>query len=381
MDAEGESMRQHSVSMLRTIRSMHTDSHSELPQRSLSRDFSLSTSTPSTLAHESCTSLKDQFLKIKERFSSPSPPKSSAPATPRTPSADSPSSSPTERQSKPSLTENTVKLHTNDATGPATSVDKPQIDSDSSTVSPTTTVESKDESISTQQRQLTRVERWYVEDSYFRGVITCWTIEKGAAIVARIARIASNDGLPPSTSAGRQHSAVGGINPDVSLQWVGRQVWAVTVSLPLTRAGELTEEHIALAHRIDKAIAMEDDEPVGGKGNCRADSDGQPQTPRYLEKSAERIQDPKEADTSASTAVLSSPPSSSSLAQGKTSNVVDAVATDRAQSPGCGEHDFKVTGGAFEPVEGAKKSPVRADDNSASAASSDASVVASLPLS
>ncbi|KAG7395429.1 hypothetical protein PHYBOEH_003755 [Phytophthora boehmeriae] len=76
-------------------------------------------------------------------------------------------------------------------------------------------------------------------------------MEAGAAIVAKIAGVVSK--WVSETTDGSGNTAR--INPDVSLQWIGRQLWAVTVSLPLTRSGELHEEHITLAHRINEAVA------------------------------------------------------------------------------------------------------------------------------
>lgn len=187
-----------------------------LGPRSMTRDFALPVSPSSTVPHENCTSLREQFLQIKERFSGSSsihtqhtsPKGKTATVTPMT-TSEVPTSVPTDRILM-ELNERTKKL--NSGVWPDHS----------------------------------HVERWFVEDNYFKGSLTCWTIEKGAEIIARIAQVTSH--RPTSTVR---------INPDISLQWIGRQLWAVTVSLPLTRSGELTSEHAVLAQNIDDAIADE----------------------------------------------------------------------------------------------------------------------------
>jgi hypothetical protein len=47
------------------------------------------------------------------------------------------------------------------------------------------------------------------------------------------------------------------INPDISLQWIGRHLWGLTIQLPLTRSGEIRPDHLTLAGMIDKIIAEE----------------------------------------------------------------------------------------------------------------------------
>ncbi|KAL3658811.1 hypothetical protein V7S43_016179 [Phytophthora oleae] len=186
--------------------------------RTLSRDFVLPSMPASSVRHENLSSLKDQFLKIKERFSpSVSPLSSTATVTP-----------------------SCLVETKNNGEAAASSTLSTQI-------------------LSEQREHLNdgnwefpqaRVERWYREDDFFKACITCWTMEAGAAIVSKVARVVSGWTDTSSTPA-----ILTAINPDVSLQWIGRQLWAVTVSLPLTRSGELHAEHITLAHRINQAVA------------------------------------------------------------------------------------------------------------------------------
>ncbi|KAK1940450.1 Sesquipedalian-1 [Phytophthora citrophthora] len=188
--------------------------------RTLSRDFVLPSIPVSSVRHENLSSLKDQFLKIKERFSpSVLPLSSTATVTPSCLVE-------TRNNGESAITETPGTLST-------------QILSEQRE-------HLNDESWEFPQA---RVERWYREDDFFKACITCWTMEAGAAIVSKVARVVS--GWTDSSSAANTSA----INPDVSLQWIGRQLWAVTVSLPLTRSGELHAEHITLAHRINQAVA------------------------------------------------------------------------------------------------------------------------------
>lgn len=204
--------------------------------RTLSRDFVLPSMPSSSVRHENLTSLKDQFLKIKERFS--------------------PSVLPLSNTSTATVTPSCLVSE-------VTTVNNSALTTSSSDQATTTQVLSSIQAPPDHQTEgswelpQARVERWYREDDFFKACITCWTMEAGAAIVSKVARVVSEWALdtsstssqtPPSTSSNA-------INPDVSLQWIGRQLWAVTVSLPLTRSGELHAEHITLAHRINQAVA------------------------------------------------------------------------------------------------------------------------------
>ncbi|KAE9229386.1 hypothetical protein PF005_g3893 [Phytophthora fragariae] len=179
----------------------------------------------SSVRHENLTSLKDQFLKIKERFSPSVLPLSTATVTPSCLVAtanDIPSSDQaTTTEILSSIPDQ--RAHQNEG-----SWELPQA----------------------------RVERWYREDDFFKACITCWTMEAGAAIVSKVARVVSEWASDTSSTSGQTppSASANAINPDVSLQWIGRQLWAVTVSLPLTRSGELHAEHITLAHRINQAV-------------------------------------------------------------------------------------------------------------------------------
>lgn len=223
---------------------------------------------------ENCSSLKDQFLKIKERFSAPSP-VTTPRETPRytTEAADhAPDPTPTGKATIESTSTGsgsdakpTSVLHgasSNASTSEQESISVIRADSEHATAGNGIAVDRVDSSkIGATFEESTKicsgkvmwppnthVERWYVEDNYFKGSMTCWTIEKGAELVARVAKVVSVTTASMSLR----------INPDVSLQWIGRQIWAVTVSLPLTRSGELKDEHLELASRIDEAIAAEE---------------------------------------------------------------------------------------------------------------------------
>lgn len=248
----------HSLGMLKSIRSLHVDSHQQR-SRAIARDFSLPPIPVSSLLHENCSSLKDQFLKIKERFSAPSP----VAAKPSKPSASSPPPAATDTSTGATvglaLTVNAESNESGDSRAQHTHESDDGVSrSDNSTASLTMTVGAQAEPLDVQDAKKhysgeskwpqLQVERWYVEDNFFKGSVTCWTMDKGAEIVSRIATVMS------TAEASSQRS----INPDISLQWIGRQLWAITVSLPLTRSGELKDEHMELARRIDEAIAAEE---------------------------------------------------------------------------------------------------------------------------
>lgn len=192
--------------------------------RTLSRDFVLHSLPTSSVRHENLTSLKDQFLKIKERFS---PSVLPLPTTLVAPVASAESD----------------KMSTTDLTGPMSSDQM--------------LCESFDRDANSNWKfPQARVKRWYREDDYYKTCITCWTMEAGAAIVSKFAGVISE--WAANTSSNHSLSACDScnlINPDVSLQWIGRQWWAVTVSLPLSHLGELHAEHICLEHQINKAVA------------------------------------------------------------------------------------------------------------------------------
>ncbi|KAG3195781.1 hypothetical protein PC128_g8209 [Phytophthora cactorum] len=197
--------------------------------RTLSRDFVLHSLPTSSVRHENLTSLKDQFLKIKERFSpSVLPLHSTATVTP-----------------SGLLTLQDLTATINIGASPSQVLPLPD----------QYELLNRDKDGNWELPQA-RVERWYREDDFFKACITCWTMEAGAAIVSKVARVVSewaadNSSCPPPVTGSSSNS----INPDVSLQWIGRQLWAVTVSLPLRRSGELHAEHITLAHRINQAVA------------------------------------------------------------------------------------------------------------------------------
>lgn len=354
----------HCGPVLRSPKVLHPESHSEQLQRSLSRDFSLSIDSTSEISHESCSSLKDQFLRIKERFSSPSPPKPPTPAsTPSTSRAATDTVSAVVQPAQASATygkENVIPEP----------ICRKEMQRKQAKDSPTSDGQAVDGE-SDSKKQQTRVERWYMEDSYFKGVITCWTIEKGASIVARIASIAGDGSVPAGTD---------NIKPDVSLQWIGRQVWAVTVSLPLPRAGELTQEHIALAHRIDKAIAVDDGDPdstiIPGNGNdtsstneVDSDEQGESKTPS------------PQATTTSTITVCEESEDKDKISPGTLSSAVKTTAV-RNHSPGsvsAAEDDalFPPNEGDNRKSEGQSSRHGRA--NSATGATTDC--VAPLPLS
>ncbi|KDO31963.1 hypothetical protein SPRG_03179 [Saprolegnia parasitica CBS 223.65] len=84
-------------------------------------------------------------------------------------------------------------------------------------------------------------ERWVLDDACLRGYMTCWTIETGGELVVLIARTIK--------------ALNANINPDIALQWIGRQLWGLTITLPLARNRELTMQHITVASSIDVALA------------------------------------------------------------------------------------------------------------------------------
>ncbi|KAG7393108.1 hypothetical protein PHYPSEUDO_012444 [Phytophthora pseudosyringae] len=214
--------------------------------RTLSRDFVLPSMPASSVRHENLSSLKDQFLKIKERFS--------------------PSVLPLPGTATATVTPSCLVIRLD----PTATINNGVLTIASAADSSTTTQVLSTQTLSDQRERVNgevdgswelpqaRVERWYREDDFFKACITCWTMEAGAAIVSKVARVVSEWAADTSSNSRRPplaSSSASLINPDVSLQWIGRQLWAVTVSLPLTRSGELHAEHITLAHRINQAVA------------------------------------------------------------------------------------------------------------------------------
>ncbi|CEG47526.1 Pleckstrin homology-like domain [Plasmopara halstedii] len=194
--------------------------------RTLSRDFLLHSLPTSSIRHENLTSLKDQFLKIKERFSLSVLP----------------------------LPNTTVAIETSSGLDDvsATCFSVP-LTSDQTLCEPLF----KDLDSSWEHSQA-HVRRWFREDNCYKASITCWTMEVGASIVSKVARIVSewaenmsnNHMLPAFDNSNF-------MNPDVSLQWIGQQLWAVTISLPLSRSNELHAEQITLAYWINQMVADE----------------------------------------------------------------------------------------------------------------------------
>ncbi|TYZ56974.1 hypothetical protein PybrP1_005082 [[Pythium] brassicae (nom. inval.)] len=301
--------------MLKSIRSLHVDSQQQR-SRVISRDFSLPPTPMSSLLHENCSSLKDQFLKIKERFSAPSP----VTAKPSQPSA--PPMSPTSPEEPPCL-QDAKKHYSGESKWP----------------------------------QL-QVERWYVEDNFFKGSVTCWTMDKGAEIVSRIATVVS---IAEATSQRR-------INPDISLQWIGRQLWAITVSLPLTRSGELKDEHMELARRIDEAIATEESK----LSTTLASS---PPEGRYHPSLSSH--DDRERDNQIPTVILREPDVAGALPdQEEVGAAASAVSSDDDNDEGYADADVLLS----DDIVGDLLDPAR-DRLVLASAPGESDVVASLPLS
>lgn len=235
----------------------------------------------SSLLYENCSSLKDQFLKIKERFSAPSPTTAkNAPVSPASPGPPDRSASVQPIDASTTLDAGAAVEEDKEANPDGdlqsdldrqrASALKVEVSSSEQAPGETHKQDSKKfYSGEVKWPQQTQVERWYVEDNYFKGSMTCWTMDKGADIVSRIATVVSSASSPLR------------INPDISLQWIGRQLWAITVSLPLTRSGELKEDHIALARRIDEVITAE--EIKHAPHSTPASSGSNPPTLRYWE--------------------------------------------------------------------------------------------------
>ncbi|OQR92986.1 hypothetical protein ACHHYP_03025 [Achlya hypogyna] len=79
--------------------------------------------------------------------------------------------------------------------------------------------------------QPTGGERWILEDACLRGSMTTWTIETGGELVVIIGRTIKNLNA--------------NLNPDISLQWLGQKLWGLTIQLPLAGHRELTMQHVS----------------------------------------------------------------------------------------------------------------------------------------
>ncbi|KAF0686655.1 Aste57867_21497 [Aphanomyces stellatus] len=196
---------------------------------------------------DSCSGLKDQFLRIKERFTKPM----------QTPSPaaggvdDNAPASPMKKSTIGSLIENDVK-------------DRRRLTADlGGWIDPRDLLDpTRNEEIAMKpmelMHELTKLntsaqklfaddpwshgaERWVLEESHLRGYMTCWTIERGGELVVIIAQTIKNLNA--------------NIHPDISLQWIGRQLYGLTVQLPLAHSKELSMEHITVASGIDVALA------------------------------------------------------------------------------------------------------------------------------
>lgn len=343
--SDADTSSRHSLGMLKSVRSLHGDS----PQHShaIARDFALPPTPVSSLLHENCSSLKDQFLKIKERFSAPSPT-----AAAKTPVA-APSLSPSNALSSSATTDTEEKVATASASHAppvdhinATAPDvelKPLTRSDAqppsdASAQSATKVSAGDATWPTQSP--VQVERWYVEDNYFKGSLTCWTMDRGAAIVSRIAAVVA---AAESESAKR-------INPDISLQWIGRQLWAITVALPLTRSGELKDEHMALAARIDEAIANEAPPTAIG---ARSSSSSSVVSPTHRLQTLASTSPDCESDNQVPTIVLRDPDALNGALDSRTNALASAAAgAGRASSDISGESKTdQESGGAPPPAD------------------------------
>ncbi|CAK4331009.1 unnamed protein product [Aphanomyces euteiches] len=180
---------------------------------------------------DSCSGLKDQFLRIKERFTKPSlSPSRDASTTAKEANAkqrqgghrrlgasrDAPTSLLLDRQEEIAMKpmELMHELEKLNASAQKLFADDPWSHG---------------------------AQRWVLEEMHLRGYMTCWTIERGGELVVIIAQTIK--------------SLNASIHPDVALQWIGRQLYGVTIQLPLSRPRELSMEHITVASGIDVALA------------------------------------------------------------------------------------------------------------------------------
>ncbi|CAK4608682.1 unnamed protein product [Aphanomyces euteiches] len=180
---------------------------------------------------DSCSGLKDQFLRIKERFTKPS----------LSPSRDA---STTAKEANAKQRQGGHRRL------------------DASRDAPTSLLLDRQEEIAMKPMELMHeleklnasaqklfaddpwshgAQRWVLEEMHLRGYMTCWTIERGGELVVIIAQTIK--------------SLNASIHPDVALQWIGRQLYGVTIQLPLSRPRELSMEHITVASGIDVALA------------------------------------------------------------------------------------------------------------------------------
>ncbi|ETV94276.1 hypothetical protein H310_11940 [Aphanomyces invadans] len=207
---------------------------------------------------DSCSGLKDQFLRIKERFTKPAAPTTAVnDATPGGQADDGPAT-----QSPKSQATFPDKPKTNSWRGLDPN-DRRRLTADSGGwIDPRDLLDpTRNEEIAMKPMELMHelaklnasakklfaddpwshgAERWVLEGSHLRGYMTCWTIERGGELVVMIAQ--------------SMKSLNASIHPDISLQWIGRQLYGLTIQLPLTRK-ELSMEHITVASGIDVALA------------------------------------------------------------------------------------------------------------------------------
>ena len=60
--------------------------------------------------------------------------------------------------------------------------------------------------------------------------MACWTIQKGAELVTAVSIAVAQSSVKRK--------------PDISLQWVGRQLWGLTIQIPRMRTGAVLYEHV-----------------------------------------------------------------------------------------------------------------------------------------
>ncbi|KAF1323109.1 Pleckstrin homology-like domain, partial [Globisporangium splendens] len=176
---------------------------------------------------------EDQFLKIKERFSAPSPTAASKPSTSvASPSADRGGSCVAASVPDGAVAGIEAELEAHLHSGLEAPASKETIPNNGDLPMDTPSSQKaegapSDDSTAKQLQQdakkfysrelkwphQTQVERWYVEDNYFKGSLTCWTMDKGAELVRRITNVVATASMTTR------------INPDISLQWIGRWRW------------------------------------------------------------------------------------------------------------------------------------------------------------
>lgn len=107
-------------------------------------------------------------------------------------------------------------------------------------------------------------DRWILEPEFLRAYLAVWTLEQGLEILHGIHQVLQEYVVYCPLDDRKSVNLIDIVPiyrlectrpPDLSLQWIGRKLWGLTIQLPRLRSGGLSTETLRIGTRIDEAIA------------------------------------------------------------------------------------------------------------------------------